>query len=302
MSEKSILFPNLGIALPYVGRSVRIFGFEIAYYGIVIAIAMACGVWLVLRTAKKTGQSEDMYLDLALITILCALVGARAYYVIFSWDSYKDNLLEIFHLRGGGLAIYGGVLAGLLTVWLFARKKKQPFGRIADTVCAGLTLGQVIGRWGNFFNREVFGGYTDNLLAMALPRNAVRQGEITQEMLAHLTVVDGVEFIQVHPTFLYESLWNLALLALLLWLVRHRHFEGEVFLAYLAGYGLGRAWIEGIRTDQLLIPGTGVPVSQVLSVLLAAGALAAILFHIKRRKGKNYGEIDELKKGYRERT
>ncbi len=289
MSEASILFPNLGIALKHVGSSVSVFGFEIAYYGITIAAAMLLGISLILRIARKTGQDADLYFDVSLITIVCALIGARAYYVIFSWDSYRDHLLEVFNFRGGGLAIYGGVLAGILTVWIFARVKKQDFGLMADTVSAGLVLGQAIGRWGNFFNREVFGGYTDSLLAMALPKSAVRSGDVTQEMLDHLLTVDGVEFIQVHPTFLYESLWNLALMLFLLWFIKKKHFHGEVFLCYLMGYGVGRAWIEGIRTDQLLIPGTGLPVSQVLSVLLAVGALLILLTKRKLERRKTKG-------------
>lgn len=297
MSEASILFPNLGITLKHVGNSFHVFGFEIAYYGVTIALAMLLGISLILRIARKTGQNEDLYFDVSLITIVCALIGARAYYVAFSWDSYRDNLLEVFNFRGGGLAIYGGVLAGLLTVWLFARAKKQNFGLMADTVSAGLVLGQIIGRWGNFFNREVFGGYTDSLLAMALPRNAVRPGDITQEMLDHLLTVDGVEFIQVHPTFLYESLWNLGLLLFLLWFLKRKRFHGEVFLCYLIGYGLGRAWIEGIRTDQLFIPGTGVPVSQALSVLLAAGALLILLTKAKRKERLGDEQDGKLEKG-----
>lgn len=277
MNETSILFPNIGIHLTHVGKTVSIFGFEIAYYGITIAFAMLCGIVLVLAIAKKTGQDDDMYFDLSIITIICAVIGARIYYVAFSWSDYKDNLLEIFNFRGGGLAIYGGVLAGALTVWIFSRVKKQKFGLLADTIGPGLILGQVIGRWGNFFNREAFGSYTDGLLAMALPKEAVRQGEVTQQMLDHIRVMDGVDFIQVHPTFLYESLWNLAVLVFLLWFMKRKRFDGEVFLMYLISYGLGRAWIEALRTDQLLIPGIGLPVSQVLSVVLAAGALAAIL-------------------------
>lgn len=288
MTEASILFPHLGIALPRVGQHISIFEIDIAYYGILISIAMVCGVSLVLHTAKKTGQDPDIYFDAALLALLCALAGARIYYVAFSWEDYKENLLEIFNIRGGGLAIYGGVIAGSLAVWIFSRVKKQSFARMADTIAPGLVLGQAIGRWGNFFNREVFGGYTDNLLAMALPRAAVRQDEITQEMLAHLYAVDGVEYIQVHPTFLYESLWNLALLAFLLYASRRRHFQGEIFLLYLAGYGLGRAWIEGIRTDQLLFPGTAVPVSQVLSLLLAAVSILWIVAKkIKSKKERN---------------
>ena len=284
MNETSILFPHLGITLDHVGKSVTVFGFEIAYYGIVIALGMLCGVSLILYLARRSGQNEDQYLDMCLITLVCSVIGARVYYVVFSWENYKDNLLEIFNIRGGGLAIYGGVLAGILTVWIYSRRKKLNFGLLGDTVVPGLLVGQIMGRWGNFFNREAFGGYTDNLFAMALPREAVRQGEITAEALEHMYVLDGVEWIQVHPTFLYESLWNLALLILILWYGKKKKFDGEQFLLYLTGYGLGRAWIEGFRTDQLLIPAVGLPVSQVLSVVLAAGSL--IIITIKRIQRK----------------
>lgn len=285
MSEKTVCFPNLGLTFQNVGKTIDIFGYEIAYYGIIIALAMACGIALLLHVAKKTGQDDDQYFDVSLITIIIALLGARIYYVVFSWEYYKDNLWEILNFRGGGLAIYGGVIAGMLTVWIYTRVKKRNFGQFADTICVGLVLGQIIGRWGNFFNREAFGGYTDNLLAMALPKEAVRAGEITQEMLEHIKVAGGVEFIQVHPTFLYESLWNLALLFFLLWFTSRKHFHGEVFLLYLTGYGIGRAWIEGLRTDQLLLPVIGIPVSQALSILLAV--TSALIIAVRRRRERN---------------
>lgn len=292
MSETTILFPHLGITLPNVGQSVRLFGFEIAYYGIIIGIGMILGVSLIQWLAKRSGQDDEMYFDMCLITLLCAVVGARLYYVAFSWEDYAANPLEIFNIRGGGLAIYGGVLAGILTVWIFSRVKKQNFGLLGDTVAPGLLVGQILGRWGNFFNREAFGGYTDQLLAMALPRYAVRQDEITEQMLEHIQVLDGIEFIQVHPTFLYESLWNIGVLLFLLWYLKRKKFHGEVFLLYLTGYGLGRVWIEGLRTDQLLIPGIGLPVSQVLSAVLVIGSLITIM--IKRRE-RNARENDNRK-------
>ncbi len=288
MSDASILFPNLGIVLRNVGQELHVFGFRIAYYGIAIAAAMLAGVHLSLFLAKKSGQREEDYLDLSLLAIVFALVGARLYYVIFSWEDYRENPLEIFNFRGGGLAIYGGILAGTATVWAVCRKKKLSFWKVTDTVCPGLALGQAIGRWGNFFNREVFGGYTDNLLAMALPVRAVREADVTQEMAAHLFVRDGVTFLQAHPTFLYESLWNVGLLALLLWLFRRAHLDGNVFLAYLAGYGAGRAWIEGIRTDRLLIPGTGIAVSQALSVILVVVCAGALLVRRRRRASAHF--------------
>ena len=152
---------------------------------------------------------------------------------------------------------------------------------VFDTAVLGLVLGQIIGRWGNFFNREAFGGYTDGLLAMRLPVSAVRASDISSALAEHMLTIDGIQYIQVHPTFLYESLWNLALLILLLLWTRHKKFNGEVFCLYLVGYGIGRAWIEGLRTDQLLIPGTSLAVSQVLSVILAA--LGVLLLLIGRR-------------------
>ncbi|MDO4522573.1 MAG: prolipoprotein diacylglyceryl transferase [Eubacteriales bacterium] len=302
MNSTSIIFPHLGIVLPHVGKSIHLFGIEIAYYGIVIAIAMVCGVSLMLRLARKSRQDEDMYFHLVMAAIVCAIIGARIYYVIFSWENYRDDLLEIFNLRGGGLAIYGGVIGGVLTVWLYARRKRLRFPVLADTMIPGLLLGQIIGRWGNFFNREAFGGYTDSLFAMALPKSAVRQGEITARMLEHVRVIEGIDFIQVHPTFLYESLWNLAVLVLLLRYRRHKRFEGEIFLLYLCGYGIGRFWVESLRTDQLLLPVIGVPVSQVLSGMLAIGALTAIVV-LRGRNGKErgkHGKAGDLKATDRE--
>ncbi len=282
--NKNINFPHLGIYLENVGKSISIFGFEIAFYGITIAAAMLAGLWIAMRTAKKTGQNPDLYFDMGMLAIFCALIGARAYYVVFAWENYKNNLLEIFNLRHGGLAIYGGVIGGAVAVYMFARMKKQKFLQLADTASVGLVLGQIIGRWGNFFNREAFGGYTDNLFAMHLPLDAVYSWDVTPEMMENLRTAGGVQYIQVHPTFLYESLWNLMVLVLLAVYTKRKKFDGEVFCLYLLGYGLGRAWIEGLRTDQLWIPGTEIPVSQVLAVVLVV--VSAAIITVKRRKAK----------------
>ena len=282
--NKNINFPHLGIYLENVGKSISIFGFEIAFYGITIAAAMLARLWIAMRTAKKTGQNPDLYFDMGMLAIFCALIGARAYYVVFAWENYKNNLLEIFNLRHGGLAIYGGVIGGAVAVYMFARMKKQKFLQLADTASVGLVLGQIIGRWGNFFNREAFGGYTDNLFAMQLPLDAVYSWDVTPEMMENLRTAGGVQYIQVHPTFLYESLWNLMVLVLLAVYTKRKKFDGEVFCLYLLGYGLGRAWIEGLRTDQLWIPGTEIPVSQVLAVVLVV--VSAAIITVKRRKAK----------------
>lgn len=275
--DKNINFPHLGIYLEEVGKNISIFGFEIAYYGITIAVAMLVGMWLATRIAKKTNQNQDIYFDMGIIAIIAAIIGARTYYVIFNWKLYKDNLLLILDLRQGGLAIYGGVIAAVIAVYIYAKVKKLNFGQLVDTACAGLVIGQIIGRWGNFFNREAFGDYTDSLLAMQLPLNAVYSWDVTPEMMEHLQTVNEVQYIQVHPTFLYESLWNIGVLLLVLWATKRKKFQGQVFLLYLLGYGLGRAWIEGLRTDQLLIPGIGWPVSQVLAIVLVIFSIVTMI-------------------------
>ncbi|HIR92377.1 MAG TPA: prolipoprotein diacylglyceryl transferase [Candidatus Egerieimonas intestinavium] len=282
--DSMIYFPNLGIHLEHVGKSISIFGFPIAYYGIIIVTGMVIALWMDCHEAKRLGENPDTFWDMGMIGILAGVVGARLYYVIFAWDNYKDNLLEIFNLRHGGLAIYGGVIGGFLGLYIFGRIKKLNFAQQVDVAAPCLLIGQIMGRWGNFFNREAFGGYTDGLFAMQLPVSAVRQNEITQQMWDHLQTVNGVDMIQVHPTFLYESLWNLALLIFILLYRKHRKFKGQIFLIYLIGYGLGRAWIEGLRTDQLLLPGVGLPVSQLLSVLLVIVGAALMIFMGRRAK------------------
>ena len=285
----SISFPNLGIYLENVGQSITVFGFEIAYYGMIIGLGVVAGILMAAHEAKRTKQNPETYYDLAIYAVILSVIGARIYYVVFSWDQYKNDLLSIFNIRQGGLAIYGGVITAIIVVIVFARVKKLSFWQLADTAVLGLISGQIIGLWGNFFNRESFGEYTDNLLAMRLPMDAVRYSDVTETMLEHAEVVDGISYIQVHPTFLYESLWNLGVLLILLWWRKRKKFEGEIFLMYLFGYGVGRAWIEGLRTDQLLIPGIGWPVSQVLAVVLVVVS-ATLIVMIRSKKKKELSE------------
>ena len=240
----NISFPNLGIYLDHVGKSISIFGFSIAYYGMIIGAAILIGFLIATAEAKRTGQNPEDYLDMGIVGVIAGIAGARIYYVIFSWDLYKDNLLSIFNLREGGLAIYGGVIGAVIAVFVMAAvKKKSPF-QILDTIALALLNGQMLGRWGNFFNREAFGEYTDCLFAMRLPVDAVRPGDITELMRENMQRIDGVSYIQVHPTFLYESLWCAGLLIILFLYRKHKKYEGELFLMYLFGYGAGRVWIE----------------------------------------------------------
>ena len=286
--DMEINFPNLGIYLDHVGKNISIFGFSIAYYGIVIVTGMMIAIWIAQREAKRTGQNPEQYLDLAMIGIAAGILGARIYYVIFAWDYYKDDLLSIFNIRQGGLAIYGGIIGACIAVVIYSRKKKQNFSLLMDTASMSIVFGQIMGRWGNFFNSEAFGDYTNNLFAMQLPVSAVRANEITQKMWDHVVTVNGVEYIQVHPTFLYESLWNVGVLLFLFWFRKRKKFNGEVFLMYLIGYGLGRIWIEGLRTDQLLLPVVGLPVSQLLSGCLVVGCTILVVW--KRKKLSSGGE------------
>lgn len=283
--DMQINFPNLGIYLEHVGKNFSIFGFEVAYYGCIIALSILLGYLLAAKEAKRTGQNPEDYLDLLLYAVVFAIVGARIYYVAFRWDVYKNDLWSILNLRQGGLAIYGGVIGAFITVYVFSKKRKLSCTKMFDTACVGLVAGQILGRWGNFFNREAFGDYTNGLFAMQLPVSAVRSGEITEKMWDHLQTINGVDFIQVHPTFLYEGLWNFGVILFLYWYRDRKKFQGELVLWYLTLYGAGRFWIEALRTDQLLIPGIGFPVSQLLGLLLAIGGILTILIgHQKVKK------------------
>lgn len=270
-------FVHLGITIEHLQNHITIFGFSIAFYGIIIGIGMLLGITLAARDAEKRGIGEDTIYDFALLGIVFGVIGARLYYVFFQWDNYRGNLLEILNLRAGGLAIYGGVIGGILSLMVYCRRKKQNFLNLADSLILGVLVGQILGRWGNFFNAEAFGRYTDSLFAMQLRRDIVNPIMINSALLQHLVRVNGVDYIQVHPTFLYESVWNLCLLLFLLWYRPKKRFTGEMFFLYLGGYGLGRVWIEGLRTDSLLLPGTGIAVSQALAGVCVLVALLCIL-------------------------
>lgn len=286
----SISFPNIGITLSHVPKTFNVFGLDIAVYGCTMALGILAGLYLAMFLAKKTRQNPDDYLNIALIGIVLGLSCARAYYVIFTWDYYRLHPLEILNLRGGGLALYGSLIGAVLAVVLYCRKKKLKIMLVLDTASCGMVIGQIIGRWGNFFNREAFGGYTDNLLAMQLPLSAVRADEVTKAMLDHQIVQDGVTFIRVHPTFLYESLWNCGVLLILLAVTLRslKAFDGEVFLWYLCLYGAGRFWVEGLRTDQLHLWGTQVAVSQVLGAVMAVGCFV-LIWVIRGKKRRTAG-------------
>ena len=275
-------FVNLGITIEHMVSSVNVFGFRIAFYGIIIGIGMLLGIMLAAWDAEDRGLGEDVIYDHVFWVIVIGIMGARLYYVFFQWDAYKDDLLQILNLRAGGLAIYGGVIAGLITLYVLCRRKKLSFLDVADSMMLAVLVGQILGRWGNFFNCEAFGRYTESLFAMRIRKAIVNPIMIDAELLEHIIIENGTEYIQVHPTFLYESFWNFCLLMFLLWYRKRKKFTGEIFLLYLCGYGLGRCIIEGLRTDSLLIPGTGIAVSQLLAGTCFVVSLFLILLGRKR--------------------
>lgn len=294
-----IRFPNLGVILRNIRDGFSIFGFEIKFYGVIIALGFLLAFVVIGKEAKRTGQNDETYLDFMLWMIIPAIVGARLYYVIFSYKEYfvkgqgfGKTLLGLINIRNGGLAIYGGVIAGVITAIIFCKKRNIKFAVLSDTVTMGLLIGQIMGRWGNFFNREAFGDYTNSLFAMAIPTDyfvnngsldgLIKAGVITQDMASNLSVYDGMQWITVHPTFLYESLWNLALLIFIILYRKHKKFDGEIFLMYLWGYGLGRVWIEGLRADSLMLPGVNMKVSQLIAALCVL--VCSILIVTRRLK------------------
>ncbi len=276
-----IRFPNLGweFNLPtgfYIGS------FEIRFYGLIIAIGLLSGALLAYHEAKRTGQKVDDYIDYTFFAVIGALLCARIYYVAFEWDYYSQHPKEIIDIRGGGIAIYGAVIGGAIALFIFSKVKKLKFFKMADTIIPGLLIGQIIGRWGNFFNREAFGGFTDNLLAMQLPLKDVAADTVNSSMMV---MVDGVQYVQVHPTFFYESVLNLIVLALILVFRDKKKFYGETLCRYFIGYGIVRFFVEGLRTDQLQF-GNGLAVSQILSIVLVVIGLGVTIYMHIRLRGK----------------
>ena len=276
-----IWFPNLNIILYHVSRvAFTVFGVPIYWYGVCIVIGVALALLLGLREAKRTGQNPDNYMDFLIIALICAIIGARLYYVAFTWDYYKDHLAQIVDIRQGGLAVYGGTIAAFLAAVVYTKRKKLNLGLFADTAAPSIAIGQAIGRWGNFFNREAFGGFTQNLFAMRIPVQDASGANA--DVLAHTVAASGATYIQVHPTFLYESAWDL-LVFLALFLIRPKKaFHGQIIILYAMFYAVGRFFIEGLRTDQLQL--FGVAVSQVVSAALVVIGLVAMIVLLNRKK------------------
>ncbi len=237
-----------------------VFGIDVMWYGVLISTGVLIGVLIALKEAKRTGFKEDDLIDFLLYAIPAAIVGARAYYVIFSWDYYSQNLSQIINIRNGGLAIHGAVIAGIVTAIIYSKKRKIKVLQLVDLVIPSLILGQAIGRWGNFINQEAHGGPTD------LPWGIIVDGQ------------------KVHPTFFYESSLNVLIFIFLIWFRKHKKVsDGQIFALYLILYSAVRYFVEGLRTDSLMF--MGMRVAQLLSIaLIIAGA--ALLIYVKSKKAE----------------
>lgn len=279
-----VWFPNIGIKISRLPQiAFTVFGVKIYCYALFIITGIIVGLFLAIREAKRTGQNPDTYYDFFMWALPISIICARLYYVIFSWSYYKnDPKMIILGIRQGGLAIYGGVIGAVITILIYSKIKKiNPF-LLSDTMAPSLIIGQAIGRWGNFTNREAFGAYTDNILAMRYKKDQVFH--LTKNILDNLKNINGVEYIQVHPTFLYESLWNLLVFIFLMFYRKHKKFTGEITLLYFLCYGIGRTFIESLRTDQLLIGNTNIAVSQLISIVLAIISFIIIFYKRCRLK------------------
>ena len=277
--NSSISFPMLGNFEINPPSYFTVFGVDIYLYGVMIGLGFILGILYCAKRAQRFGIKEDDVYDLVIWLMPLSILGARLYYVAFRLDYYIQHPSELLAIWNGGLAIYGGIIMGVLVIICIAKHKKIPIAAFLDLVVFGLLIGQILGRWGNFFNREAFGAITDVFCRMGL------------------TAPDGTT-IYVHPTFLYESLWNCGILVFLLVYDKmgRRKYDGQYFAFYLLLYGMGRAWIEGLRTDSLYIGATGIRVSQALSAVLIVAAGIYLIVQSRREHGEDSLHVNRVKK------
>ena len=265
-----ILFPNLNLELDpsiYVFPGIPFLG-NIHWYGLVIGIGLVLAALYGMRRAEAFGMTEDHILTMLLFAVPAAIVCARIYYCVFNWELFRDDPISCLYIWNGGLAIYGGIIGGVGAGLLYCLVKKISFGAMADLGGLGFLIGQSVGRWGNFFNREAFGEVTDSFFKMGL-----------YDVYGHLKFY--------HPAFLYESAWNLLGFVILHFYSKKRRFDGEIFALYLGWYGLGRSLVEGLRTDSLYLFDTGIRVSQLVGILCFVGAVTFLLYMYLKKKPKS---------------
>ena len=259
-----ITFPGLGIDLDPSPVAFRLGSFTVYWYGIILAAGFFLGVVYCLHRSKEFGITQDEILDGLFIVAPVAVICARIYYCAFNWSEYADNPISCLYIWEGGIAVYGSIIGAVLMTIVYTRWKKIPLKPVLDLVAMGFLIGQFIGRWGNFINREAHGGVTDSFLRMGL-----------EDASGNMTYY--------HPTFLYESLWNFVGFLFLHFYIKRRKYDGQIFTLYVAWYGLGRAVIEGLRTDSLYLFGTGIRVSQLLAAISCLIAVGFLIFRLSGR-------------------
>ena len=284
---EALSFPGLGLQFEINRVAFTVGDRPIYWYGIIIAAAFLIGAIYIMNRRKKFGLDGDRVMDVVLGGVLLGIVGARIYYVLFSWATYRDNPVSVFYIWEGGIAIYGGIIGGVIGAMLMCKWRKVKLLPLLDLVAGGLLLGQAIGRWGNFVNMEAFGRNTDAAWGMTGPSIVWYLKNHVADLTRIGVAVDPAQ--PVHPTFLYESMWCLLGFLFIVWFTSRRRFDGELALIYLGWYGLGRFYIEGLRTDSLLL-GT-MRVSQVLAlvcVIISVFVLTIILSKIRRANDPEY--------------
>lgn len=271
MRDAVISFPMLGDLAINPPAGFTLFGRTIYYYGVITALAVLLAVIFAAKRAPRFGLTADELYELALWILPIAIIGCRIYYVACEWDRYKDNLIDIVKIWEGGIGMYGGIIAGSLTAVIWCKVKKIPFGAALDNLGTSLILGQVIGRWANFINREAFGYETEIFCRIGLTK-------------------PGAQTVYVHPTFLYESLWSLlGFILLYVWINKgKRKYDGQAFIMYVGWYGAARAMIEGLRTDSLYFLGTGIRTSQLVGILSLVISVALLIYNSKRKHPEMY--------------
>lgn len=296
--NKMINFPNLHIHWGNVGRKVELFGVETTYFGILLGVAILIGIVLTMWLAHRSGQEAEEYLNLSVFVVIAGIIGARLYYVLFGFEQFKGHWTKIFNLRSGGLAFYGALIAGVIAVFVYCKRQGLIVWKVLDTIVPALLIGQILGKLGNFFNREAFGEYTDGLFAMQLPIDSVRAVDVTEKMRQNVEKIDGVNMIQVSPSFLYEIILCLLILIGLLIYRRFEVYKGEIFLLYIISYGAGRFFIEMGRVDKLRTLIFKLPVSQVVAVVsvIIAMMLLAVTYKSGNGQGRGFFRTKSKKK------
>ena len=283
----TVSFPGLGLEFELNRVAFSIGGFNVYWYGLLIGIGFMLAGTYALLNARKVGVDSDRLIDVVMVGLVCGIIGARLYYVIFDWETFQGDLSKIFDIRQGGLAIYGGILAGMAGGIIMAKIRKVRVRPAMDLAAAGFLIGQGIGRWGNFVNVEAFGSNTSSILGMTGPKVV---GYLTQVKNSGAAWAQNIDpHMPVHPTFLYESVWCLTgFLIIALWLMRRRKYDGQVFLFYTAWYGLGRLFIEGLRTDSLMWGPVRVSQALALVAFVTATALLIWLGQKKKKLGEDF--------------